>query len=92
MLASNPVIRVMIEGHTDSQGRADYNLKLSDARANAVRDALIKTAPKPGALRPSATVNLSPLLRTTRPRDASNRRVEFNIIQDTRNIPAAAPE
>lgn len=32
--------RFAVEGHTDAQGRADYNLKLSQQRALAVRDFL----------------------------------------------------
>jgi len=33
-----------IEGHTDSQGREEYNLKLSKERAASVRDYLVKEA------------------------------------------------
>ncbi len=33
--------KVIVEGHTDSTGEADYNQALSERRANAVRDALI---------------------------------------------------
>jgi len=40
-LKSNPEVRVEIGGHTDSNGADDYNLKLSRARANAVRDYLL---------------------------------------------------
>ena len=39
-LVKNPGTKVTIEGHTDSSGAADYNLKLSDSRAHAVRKAL----------------------------------------------------
>jgi outer membrane protein OmpA-like peptidoglycan-associated protein len=39
-LRDNPDQRVIIEGHTDSQGPADYNENLSRARANAVANAL----------------------------------------------------
>ena len=42
VLTSNPKIKVVIEGHTDSVGPADYNLKLSDGRAGSVREALIE--------------------------------------------------
>ena len=42
VLKSYPGIKVNIEGHTDSVGPADYNLRLSDARANSVREALIE--------------------------------------------------
>lgn len=39
-LKDNPNTRVMIEGHTDSVGGDDYNMQLSEKRAEAVADAL----------------------------------------------------
>ena len=41
VLALNPGIRVEIAGHTDSRGAHAYNLRLSEARAKAVRDHLV---------------------------------------------------
>jgi outer membrane protein OmpA-like peptidoglycan-associated protein len=35
-------MKIEISGHTDSKGANDYNLKLSDNRAKAVVDYLIK--------------------------------------------------
>ena len=43
ILKDNPTIRVRIEGHTDSVGSEDYNQKLSQARADAVKSYLVKT-------------------------------------------------
>lgn len=40
-LQDHPKINVRIEGHTDSRGSKKYNRKLSDGRANSVRDYLI---------------------------------------------------
>jgi OmpA family protein/K319-like protein len=42
LLQRNAGYRVMVEGHTDRLGGDDYNTKLGQARANAVRDFLIK--------------------------------------------------
>src|SRR5262249_46956722 len=41
-LTDNPTIKVEIQGHTDSQGSARFNLKLSQKRAESVRAYLIK--------------------------------------------------
>lgn len=41
-MAKNPTAIVNIEGHTDSRASTDYNQTLSEKRANAVRDELIK--------------------------------------------------
>ena len=37
-----PGVKVEIQGHTDSVGKAEYNLKLSDRRAQVVHDYLVK--------------------------------------------------
>jgi outer membrane protein OmpA-like peptidoglycan-associated protein len=73
--------KVRIEGHTDSVGSDRYNMRLSDARANSVRewlidkegvDASILEAKGYGESRPIASN------RTKRGRQ-QNRRVEFNV-------------
>jgi len=42
ILKSNPGLRFQVEGHTDSDGGAAYNLGLSQRRAQAVVDDLVK--------------------------------------------------
>ena len=39
---NNPDLKVIIEGHTDSRGTAEYNQQLSERRANAVRTHLVQ--------------------------------------------------
>ena len=72
--------KIRIEGHTDSQGPAQYNYVLSTKRADAIREYLISQDVNPkrisvkgyGESRPIVD-NTSPLLR------AKNRRVEFVV-------------
>lgn len=42
VLRSNPTVRVRIDGHTDSDGSADYNQSLSERRATAVREYFVE--------------------------------------------------
>jgi OOP family OmpA-OmpF porin len=41
-LKANPNIKVELQGHTDKRGRADYNLWLSQKRAEAVKKILVE--------------------------------------------------
>jgi OOP family OmpA-OmpF porin len=41
ILKKNPELNVEIDGHTDNMGPADYNMKLSERRANAVMEYFI---------------------------------------------------
>lgn len=41
LLSNNPNLAILVVGHTDSQGKFDYNLDLSARRATAVKNALI---------------------------------------------------
>lgn len=54
LLGKNPGYRVRIVGHTDSIGSSRYNEKLSLARANAVRDFLVKYGAPAGQLTTAA--------------------------------------
>lgn len=43
LLKKNPKLEVLIVGHTDGQGAFDYNLTLSQRRAQAIVTALVAT-------------------------------------------------
>lgn len=40
-MKANPTLKVLIEGHCDERGTAEYNLGLGERRATAVRDYLV---------------------------------------------------
>ncbi len=65
-----------IEGHTDAKGRADYNLRLSQQRADAVRDLLISQGVKIERLKAQGKGS-SELALPAIPEAAENRRVRI---------------
>lgn len=79
-LKDRPKMEVRIEGHTDSRGRDRYNLKLSKARAAAVREHLIGQGVPPERMVSEGYGETRPIAdnRTAAGR-AQNRRVEFVI-------------
>jgi OOP family OmpA-OmpF porin len=84
MLKANPNLKVYLVGHTDDTGELDYNLKLSQERANNVVDFLEKQSGiDAGRLIPKGVGPLVPIAtnRTEEGR-AKNRRVELVEITD----------
>jgi outer membrane protein OmpA-like peptidoglycan-associated protein len=71
---------VSIEGYTDSRGADDMNLKLSQDRANAVRDYLASQGVKSEKLRALGRGEANPVASNDTPEGrANNRRVEIVI-------------
>jgi outer membrane protein OmpA-like peptidoglycan-associated protein len=71
-------IKFSIEGHTDSQGDANFNKALSERRANAIRDALIEFGINPNRLTTIGKGEDEPIDTNATPEGrANNRRVEF---------------
>ncbi|MCX7944576.1 MAG: MopE-related protein [Deltaproteobacteria bacterium] len=81
VINANPKIKkVKIEGHTDDLGQRDKNIKLSQDRANAVRDYLIKVGIRPELLEAKGYGPDRPLVPNTSKKNREiNRRVEFLI-------------
>jgi outer membrane protein OmpA-like peptidoglycan-associated protein len=71
---------VEVQGHTDNQGTAAYNLRLSQNRAQAVVDTLIKLGVDPSRLEAKGYGDTKPLLpNSTEANKAKNRRVQLMI-------------
>ncbi len=83
LMSENPDIIIKIKGHTDDVGDDHYNLKLSQARARAVRTYLLEKGVSEkrvssqgwGETKPIATNN-------TDEGRQKNRRVEFTIVRN----------
>lgn len=79
-IKANPETKVRVEGHTDDTGPRDVNLRLSKARAQAVRSYLVKKGVSPGRLRAEGYGPDKPKLKESTPEArAKNRRVEFIV-------------
>jgi len=50
IIQAHPGLKIEVEGHTDSTGSDDYNQKLSENRANAVRDFLVQSNIDPATI------------------------------------------
>lgn len=78
LLAQHPDVPVAIEGHTDNDGSTESNLRLSQLRANAVRDHLVERNIPYGQLKSYGYGEGVPIAdNRTRAGRAANRRIEF---------------
>ncbi|WP_345974276.1 OmpA family protein [Sulfurimonas sp. HSL3-7] len=79
-LKENTQYKAEIVGHTDSTGKKAYNMALSQARANAVKEALIKEGVAASRLKSRGRGEFDPIAdnRTQEGRQA-NRRIEVKL-------------
>ena len=88
-ILENPRLRIEIEGHTDDVGTMEYNMELSQARSESVRNYLIGQGVSPDRLTSKGFGPTRPILPNTSKRNRDlNRRVEFKIVRKA--APAAA--
>ncbi len=81
-MKKNPAIKVEIDGHTDNVGSESYNLRLSQARAQAVVDYLVKHGISRDRLVAKGFGESQPVAPNDTPEGrAKNRRVEFKILE-----------
>ncbi|WP_246357347.1 OmpA family protein [Pyxidicoccus fallax] len=84
ILKSHPEVeKVRVEGHTDNTGSADYNLDLSQRRADAVVKYLVGKGVAAERLEAKGFGPAQPIAdNKTKDGRAKNRRVEFKIVGD----------
>ena len=76
-------LKVQVEGHTDSVGSDDFNQKLSEDRANAVRDYLAEQGVPDSAISSLGMGKLQPIADNATPEGRQrNRRVELVVNGD----------
>jgi len=87
-LMKRPEIKIAIEGHTDSIGSVEYNLKLSDRRAKSVYDYFVKKGISASRMKTIGYGKSNPKASNTKPDGsdnpegrAINRRVELKVMK-----------
>jgi len=81
LLQKNNKIKIEISGHTDDVGSDSYNQKLSERRANAVREYLISKGINADRIVAKGYGESKPVVENTNAENrALNRRVEFTIL------------
>ena len=82
MLKKYPMMRVLIEGHTDSRGTSEYNLALGERRARAVQEYLIVLGVPAAQLEiVSYGEERAAVQGSSEAAWAKNRRAEFKLIK-----------
>ena len=96
ILNDNPMLSVLIEGYADAVGPESFNLRLSRARAEAVRDYLVASGIAADRLRVVGRGEIEPLAPNVRDDGsdnpegrAINRRVELSVADDRKIVDTA---
>ncbi|MFT3904791.1 MAG: OmpA family protein [Steroidobacteraceae bacterium] len=86
-LKTYPRLKVELQGHTDSAGSDAYNLKLSQSRAEAVRDYLVSQGVSAGQLSAKGYGESRPVAaNTTAAGRAENRRVVMDVLDNPGDV------
>jgi len=82
MLRENPSLRVRFDGHTDDQGSDEYNDKLSERRALAVKDYVTAGGVDKSRVESGGFGKRKPVMKgATDEARALNRRVEMRVVK-----------
>lgn len=83
MLHQNPNMVIQLEGHTDTRGDKNLNLKLSEDRVESVRNYLVRRGVSKSRIKMKAFGGTQPLsTENTEEAHKLNRRVEVRIIEN----------
>lgn len=84
ILKTRTKANVLVEGHTDNVGSAVFNQQLSERRASAVRDALIKQGVPVSRIQSQGLGLTKPVADNTTPEGRqTNRRTEIIVLGET---------
>lgn len=82
VLKDNPSLKIEIQGYTDNVGKVAANQKLSEARANAVKDYLVSKGIAASRLTAVGYGSANPIADNTTPAGrAENRRIELKVVE-----------
>jgi len=83
LVAAHPDLKFQVEGHTDNVGEPTFNQKLSQTRAEAVRDYLVQQGVPAGSITAEGLGDADPVAsNNTSEGRAQNRRVEIIVSGD----------
>ena len=86
-LREHPMVRVELQGHTDSRGADAFNLELSQRRADSVRDYLISQGVSGTRLEAKGYGETQPIAdNATKLGQAENRRVVMKVIANPNDV------
>jgi outer membrane protein OmpA-like peptidoglycan-associated protein len=92
ILQSYPGLRLQVEGYTDSIGSDEFNQKLSENRADAVRDFLVGQGVSQGNIAATGYGKNNPVAdNNTASGRAQNRRVQLVVSGDAIGVHESAP-
>jgi outer membrane protein OmpA-like peptidoglycan-associated protein/outer membrane protein assembly factor BamB len=81
IMKENQKLKLEVRGHTDNIGDPAYNQKLSERRADAVAEYLIKNGISPERIKSKGLGETKPLVPNTSEKNrAKNRRTEFTFV------------
>ena len=81
VMEKNPIVKLRLEGHTSAEGDADFNQKLSEARAQAAVDFLINNEGVDASRLEAVGLGSTQLKNTDDPMAPENRRTDFVVVE-----------